>query len=162
METLEKDFLKMLHDSEAIIFRVCLMFTSRHTEEMNDLYQEIVLNAWDGYRRFRSKSSFTTWIYRVALNTAVNCVRSTRRKPLITVLDESIYNNLAESAGDVLVERLYELIDRLGAEDKKLIFLYLDSVPIRQIAQIAGRPESTVKKHLKRIKQELIRLNENE
>lgn len=162
MKPIENDFLKMLHDSEAIIFRVCLMFTDRHTEEINDLYQEIVLNAWDGYRRFRGRSSVTTWIYRVALNTAVNRARSARREHLTTGLDESICNNLAESADNELVERLYELIDRLEADDKKLIYLYLDSVPIRQIAHIVGRPTSTVKKHLKRIKQELIKLNENE
>lgn len=160
MNTLQKDFSETIRRCEGTIFRICLMFTNRQPEEVKDLYQDIAYNAWMGYRKFRRDSDANTWIYRVAFNTALRKKTTRRKNPPIVSLDDTAYSNLAESAGNELVERLYELIDLLKPDDKKMIFLYLDGVSAKEMSHIVGRPVSTVKKHLQRIKQTLIKLND--
>ena len=70
------EFLEMLRRCSNIMFRVCYMFTDRKPESIKDLYQDIVADAWVGYGSFRNKSAETTWIYRVALNRALQNIRT--------------------------------------------------------------------------------------
>ena len=152
----------MLGRCEYTVFKVCYMFTDRKKDHVLDLFQEVVYNLWRGYGDFRRESCESTWVYRVALNTALMHKRRHRRAPVMVTLDEATYHTLAESAKDELVERLYELIDLLKDEDKELIFLYLDGLTAKEAAEVTGKAESTVKNRLQKIKQELKKMNENE
>jgi RNA polymerase sigma-70 factor (ECF subfamily) len=156
------EFLEMLRRCSNIMFRVCYMFTDRKPESIKDLYQDIVADAWVGYGSFRNMSAETTWIYRVALNRALQNIRHSERRPRLVELDDAIYASLSESARDPLVERLYELIDCLEPSDKALILLYLDNQGISRMAEINGCSKNTVKHRLTRIRNKLIEINENE
>ena len=149
MEKNEQDFMAMLARCERIVFKICLVFTDRQPDSVRDLYQDIVCNLWQGWGRMRGDSTEGTWVYRVAL-------------PVIVRLSDEMIATLADTRREDLYDKLYRLIDRLDDTDKSLILLYLDNIPSRQIAIITGVGEATARKRIERIKQKLIKLNEQD
>lgn len=156
------DFLKLLSEHESILFRVCLMFTDRQPQNVKDLYQEIAYNLWRSHTTFRSESAVSTWVYRVALNTAVSQRRHDSERPAMLELDKRHYEELADESNDAMVERLYELIDKLSPTEKKMIFMYLDRLSMRDIAAEMHLSVLTVRQRIHRIKQKIIKLNQDE
>ena len=104
----------MLRRSDSTIFKICLMFTDRDPENVKDMYQDIVCSLWESWPRFRGQCKENTWVYSIAFNTAVSQVRHRAIMPMFLPLDDDTYNNLAEESHNGLIERLYELIDRLS------------------------------------------------
>jgi len=155
-------FMEMLARCERTVFKVCLLYTDRHPEHVRDLYQDIVCNLWQAWPRFRSHSTENTWVYRIALNTAVTQFRRTSRAPSVIRLTDEMYRTLAEQTSDPMRDRLYELIDRLNKADRALVLLVLDGFPYRDIASITGLREGAVRERVYRIKQRLINLNNND
>ena len=153
----------MLRRSRRIIYGICLAFTDRQPDNVDDLYQEIVCNLWRGWPKFRGESNPTSWVYRIALNTAGMELRKRKRRERYEFIpiDESLLDLLSEEI-DPRREELYELIDQLPDDEKKLLFLYLDHLSHAQIAEITGTTEDAVKQHIYRVKQKLVRLHQNE
>lgn len=152
-------FLEMLRRCDSTIFKVCLMFTDRDPENVKDMYQDIVCTLWESWPSFRGQSKESTWVYRVAFNTAVSQVRHRSLSPMFTRLDDVTYNNLAEESQNSLVERLYELIDRLAPDEKTILLLYLDGIPAREMGLTLGITEAAVNHRIERIKKRLRTLN---
>lgn len=151
----------MLRRSRRILFQVCLAFTDRHPDSVDNLYQEMVLNLWRGWHKFHGKSNETTWVYRVALNTALVEYRKSKsiQAARLVALDENIVDTLADET-DPIRELLYELIDKLDDIDKEIIFLYLDHNSYAQIASITGYSIVSVKYRIASIKNKLILLKQ--
>ena len=162
-ETRHTEFEQMLRRSRRIIYGICLAFTDRQPNNVDDLYQEIVCNLWRGWPKFRGESNPTSWVYRIALNTAGMELRKRKRRERYEFIpiDESLLDLLSEEI-DPRREELYELIDQLPDDEKKLLFLYLDHLSHAQIAEITGTTEDAVKQHIYRVKQKLVRLHQNE
>lgn len=158
------EFKEMLCRSQRILYRVCLAYTDKRPESIDDLYQEIVCNLWHGWPKFQAASDTTTWVYRVALNTAKSELRKLQRRgDRDTVpISARLCDTLADEAADPRIERLYSLIDLLPADEKELIFLYLDGLTHAQIAAVTGTSEGAAKQHIYRIRQKLILLNSQE
>ncbi|MCQ2260945.1 MAG: sigma-70 family RNA polymerase sigma factor [Bacteroidales bacterium] len=158
------EFEEMLCRSQRILYHVCLAYTDKQPESIDDLYQEIVSNLWHGWPKFRGKSDTATWVYRVALNTAKSELRKLQRRgDRDTVpIDARLCDTLADEAADPRIERLYSLIDLLPADEKELVFLYLDDLTHAQIAAVTGTSEGAAKQHIYRIRQKLILLNSQE
>lgn len=157
-----EDFLKMLHQCEGILYKICLMFTDRRPESVNDLYQEIAYNLWRSYRGFRRESAESTWVYGVALNVARHKRRIARHRPQLVRLDPALADPIADAADNEQVNHLYELIDLLPPDDKALVLLYLEGWSVKEMALMLKRPESTTKKRILNIKQKLRELYEQE
>ena len=155
----EQRFVETISEYESVILRVCLAFTDRRPENVRDMYQEIVYNLWKGFPAFRGDSKVSTWVYKVALNTAVSQLRRAALLPPRIILDEARLADLAEECRDEIIERLYELIDMLDTMDKSLIFMYLDKVPTRGIAAAMNMSEYAVRQRISRIKQKLVKYN---
>lgn len=158
---LQDEFLELLGQSRGTILKLCLMHTDRQPDNVNDLYQEIVCNLWESFPRFRHKSKPNTWVYRIALNTAYMQYRSRRRMPQFITLSDYICECIANPEGDKMIERLYWLIDLLNEEEKALILMYIDKVPLRDIAETLGTIEDAVKHKINRLKQKMKTLNEH-
>ena len=156
------EFLEMLRQCEGILARVCFYFSSRRRDDFRDLYQEIVCTLWESWPEYRGESSPATWVTRIALNVAGQEIRKRRRLPQFVELDEDIYDTLADEATDLRYQPLYRLIDRLGDDDRKLLFLYLDRRPLREIAGITGLTEPAVKQRLYRLRQQLMEIKQQE
>lgn len=155
-------FLKMLADCEGIIFRACMYFTDRKPENVNDLYQEIVQRLWLSYPDFNQASKTSTWVYRIAVNTGFEHLRRKKSTPPTVSLTAEHYKVLADESGNALMERLYELIDRLEPDERMLIFLYLDRVPQADIAASLGLTVNSVRKRIQKIKEKLKQMNRYE
>lgn len=152
----------MLRRNEGAIIRICLIFAHHTTYGVEDLYQDIAMELWRHYGGFRNESAESTWVYRVALTTACRQVDRHRKEPRTVPLSLRMAERLAEEGQDELVGRLYELIELLPNEEKRLAFLYLEGVPVRQMAKILNCSEREVGRRIFDMKQALNELNKKE
>lgn len=147
----DEQFLEMIRQNEGIIYKVTSFYTDLE-HPLGDLYQEVVLNLWKAFPSFRGDSKYSTWIYRIALNTCVSFYR--RSKKNISYVDISmdipdVVDNNEE------IQELYKLINRLGKIERALVLLYLDDKSYKEIAEITGLTVTNVATKISRIKDKL-------
>ena len=153
MEQQEKDFSRMIREQKATIYTVCYMF-SKDKEEIDDLFQEVLVKLWQGYDSFQGKSDLRTWIYRVSLNTCISIDRKKKRRktqPLLEGIDLFDKNDADNRQTDMLHER----IGRLQPFDRAIVLLWLENMSYDEIAQIVGISVKNVSVKLYRIKEQL-------
>lgn len=144
----------MVKEYRKTIYTVCYFF-SKDTEEVNDLYQEILINLWKGFPNYRGESSLKTWIWRVSLNTCSNQERK-KKSRIQTVplsIDIDLYND--EDAGSRQIQMLYDRINRLDVFDRAIILLWLENMTYQDIADVVGISVSNITTRLFRIKEQL-------
>ena len=154
MENIELQFTRMVKEYRKTIYTVCYFF-SKDTEEVNDLYQEILINLWKGFPNYRGESSLKTWIWRVSLNTCSNQERKkkSRIRTVPLSIDIDLYND--EDAGSRQIQMLYDRINRLDIFDRAIILLWLENMTYQDIADVVGISVSNVTTRLFRIKEQL-------
>lgn len=153
MEEKEKEFAQIIREHKRQIYTVCYMF-SKDTDEIADLFQEILINMWKGFRSFRGDSSVSTWIWRISLNTCINA--SKKRCRLETIpLDVKInpYEDVDEGA--LQIRQLYARINKLGLVDRSIILMWLENMSYEEIGTILGISVKSVSVKLVRIKEKL-------
>ena len=154
MKDIELQFTKMVKEYRKTIYTVCY-FYSKDSEEVNDLYQEILINLWKGFEKFRGESSLKTWIWRVSLNTCNNQERkkksSVQTIPLSINID--LYND--DDVQSKQIQMLYDRINRLDVFDRAIILLWLENMNYQDIADVVGISLSNVTTRLFRIKEQL-------
>jgi RNA polymerase sigma-70 factor (ECF subfamily) len=154
MKDIELQFTKMVKEHRKTIYTVCYFF-SKDTEEVNDLYQEILINLWKGFEKFRGESSLKTWIWRVSLNTCNNQERK-KKSSVQTIplsIDIDLYND--DDAQSKQIQMLYNRINRLDVFDRAIILLWLENMSYQDIADVVGISLSNVTTRLFRIKEQL-------
>jgi len=151
----ERQFEELVKQYKRTIYSVCYMF-SRDTEEVNDLFQEILIRLWLGFDQFEQRSSVNTWVYRIALNTAINCDKRARRRPQTVPLSSDIdpYDPLDPSLEQI--RQLHALINQLEVMDRGLVMLWLEGIGYDEIAAIMGISVANVGIKLHRVKEKLI------
>ena len=154
MENIELQFTRMVKEYRKTIYTVCYFF-SKDTEEVNDLYQEILINLWKGFPNYRGESSLKTWIWRVSLNTCSNQERKkkSRIRTVPLSIDIDLYND--DDAGSRQIQMLYDRINRLDVFDRAIILLWLENMTYQDIADVVGISVSNVTTRLFRIKEQL-------
>ncbi len=150
----KKEFSQLIEKHQAIIHKVTLVYTNGPADR-EDLFQEICLQLWKAYPNFRAEAKFTTWMYRVALNTAISNVRKNRNAPGFDKLSD--YDGSSDESHEEAeqIKQLYQAISRLNRIDKAIILLWLDEKSYEEIASIVGTSKSNVSVKLVRIKQKL-------
>ena len=154
MKDIELQFTKMVKEYRKTIYTVCY-FYSKDTEEVNDLYQEILINLWKGFEKFRGESSLKTWIWRVSLNTCNNQERK-KKSSVQTIplsIDIDLYND--DDLQSKQIQMLYDRINRLDVFDRAIILLWLENMNYQDIADVVGISLSNVTTRLFRIKEQL-------
>ena len=153
MEKLEQEFTKMVKKYRKTIFTVCYFFSDNPTE-VDDLFQEVLINLWKSYPHFRGESSIKTWIWRVSLNTCCSVERGKKRVlPTVPILESDILPESDEPGRQI--KMLYERINKLELFDRAIILLWLESMSYDEIAAIVGLTTSAVTTRLFRIKEQL-------
>ncbi|MBY0480359.1 MAG: sigma-70 family RNA polymerase sigma factor [Chitinophagaceae bacterium] len=151
---LENEFLKLINLNSGIVHKVSRAYC-KDPIDRQDLFQEIIFQLWKSYPTFNGQSKFSTWMYQVALNTAITYFRKGKRNLAKGVLEDYHLNVgvLQEQtiAGD-RIEALYTAINTLSAVDKMIILLYLDDKSYEEIALITGLTKSNISVRLVRIK----------
>lgn len=156
MKETEAIFLSLINQHKAIIHKISKMYMN-DVEEQSDLFQEIVLQLWKAYPTFKGNSKFSTWMYRVALNTALVYFKKDKRKVDKTQLDENI--DVADTnEGELKEEKLaylYRAVQELNSIEKALIFLFLENQSHKEIAENLGISEVNARVKLNRTKEKL-------
>ncbi|MGB8909434.1 MAG: RNA polymerase sigma factor [Candidatus Cybelea sp.] len=152
-------FVESIDRHRGILLKVAGAY-SRNPVDRDDLVQEIIVQLWRAHVRFDARSSFSTWMYRVAVNVAISFQRSETRKPHVIPADASLFERIPQPRDEPADDRLVvvrALIERLDSPNRALMLLYLDDYAYAEIAEILGISETNVATKIGRIKERLKR-----
>ena len=153
MTDTERQFAKTVREHKSTIYTVCYMF-SKDDDEVNDLFQEVLINLWKGYESFGYRSDIRTWIYRVALNTCISLDRKKRRSGTVRLaMDINLFEDRDEDTRQV--DLLHKRISRLQPFDRAIVLLWLEDLSYEEIGQIVGISTKNVSVRLFRIREQL-------
>ena len=154
---LEHKFISEFQQHQNIVHKVCRIYTNNQ-EAHNDLFQEIAIQLWKAYPKFRGDSKLSTWMYRIGLNTAITLYRKSKRTVKTQDFDNVLYRIESTEYDDHEEEQLklmYEAIYELSDIEKGLIFLYLEDKNYREISKTLGISEVNARVKMNRIKTRL-------
>jgi RNA polymerase sigma-70 factor (ECF subfamily) len=149
-------FENWLGQHKGLIFKIIRAYAFTAMDR-DDLFQDVALQVWRSIPSFRHESAVTTWIYRVALNTAIQWIRKEQKQPRTNALDDVQYLlRETETTIDERIAWLYEEIHKLNEIDRSITLLMLDNLSYKEMAEILGITESNVGVRINRIKKQLI------
>ena len=157
----EQQFELLVRQHKRTIYTVCYMF-SRDKAEIDDLFQEILIRLWNGFDHYEGRSSARTWIYRVALNTAINQDKKERRRIETVPLTVDIDPFEADNPKTEQVRKLHDLISQLELIDRSLVLLWLEGISYDEIGAIIGITPNNVGVRLARIKEKLVQMSKKQ
>lgn len=159
MENKDNEFEQVVKKHKSTIYTVCYMF-SKDKDEVDDLFQDVLINMWKGFDNFRGESKLDTWIWRVALNTCISDDRKKKRRGETVPLDISM-NLYADNDDDSKqIRMLYDRINKLGVIDRAIVLLWLENMSYDEIGAIIGITPKNVSVKLVRIKQQLMKMSD--
>ncbi|MFD0797072.1 RNA polymerase sigma factor [Maribacter chungangensis] len=154
---LEHTFVTELQDNQNIVHKVCTLYTNDR-DSHNDLFQEITIQLWKAYPKFRGEAKFSTWMYRVALNTAITLYRKSKKRIDTQDYESVIFKIKADEYDETEEQQLklmYKAVRQLGDVDKALVFLYLEDKNYTEISETLGITEVNARVKMNRIKTKL-------
>ena len=159
----EKQFEKDIRENELLIHKVCRMYAYTN-DDRKDLFQEIVIQLWKAFPGFKGQAKFSTWMYRVAINTAITGLR--KKKDFITSyepasLPTSPGDNEQGYAEEEQMQQLYNAIAQLSEIEKSIVMLYMEDRSYTEMEEILGITEGTLRVKMNRIKEKLRQLTKN-
>jgi RNA polymerase sigma-70 factor (ECF subfamily) len=156
-KALETQFVQLLKENQNIVHKICRLYTTDQ-DSHNDLFQEITIQLWKAYPNFRGDAKFSTWAYRVGLNTAITLYRK-KKKTLDTVTFENSYHFVKQEDYNYEEEEqlkiLYSAINELNDIEKALVFLYLEDKDYAEISTTLGISEVNARVKMNRVKGKL-------
>ncbi len=160
---LEAQFEKQIKEHQLLIYKVCRIYAYNDVDRQ-DLYQEIIIQLWKAYQTFRAESKFSTWLYRVSLNTAISGLR--KKKHLIQSYEPY---NLPIELGDTDYDKqqdenlkeLYIAIEKLNETEKAIVMLYLENKTYEEMEDVLGINQGNLRVKMNRIKDKLRNLTKN-
>lgn len=155
---LEIDFEIKLKDYKLLIYKVCRMYVNTY-DDIQDLYQDIIIQLWKSYPKFRGESKFSTWLYRIAINTALTNFRKNQRNIKVTDVEqlESMQISYEEDIGEKEEQhqQMYLAIKQLNDIEKSIVMLYLEDKSYDEMEEILGISNGNLRVKMNRIKDKL-------
>jgi RNA polymerase sigma-70 factor (ECF subfamily) len=157
----EREFSSLIDDNQGLIIKVSRLYTNT-LEDEEDLFQEIVLQLWRSYDTFKGQSKISTWMYRVALNTAITIFRKKKKSPETDELQDFHQKKILEDDDEKQqqISALYRNIKLLPKVERAIVTMYLDDLPYRDIAENLGISEVNARVKMNRLKKVLKELME--
>ncbi len=152
----EETFTQLIKEHQGLIYKVSALYTEQQ-QDQNDLFQEIVYQLWKSYDSFRGDAKMSTWMYRVALNTAIGQLKKKKRALNTVSIDQDVVY-IMDDIDTELEERIKVLnahIQQLNILDRGLILLLLEGKKYEEISEISGLSLTNVATRISRIKQKL-------
>lgn len=157
MQKLEAKFVELIKENQNIVHKICRLYT-HDQDSHNDLFQEITIQLWKAYPKFRGDAKFSTWAYRVGLNTAITLYRK-KKKSINTIEFDSTFHKVTQEEYDFEEEEqlklMYAAIGELNDIEKALVFLYLEDKNYSEISETLGISEVNARVKINRIKGKL-------
>ncbi|MGJ8659929.1 sigma-70 family RNA polymerase sigma factor [Cellulophaga fucicola] len=154
--TKEEKFVELIQNNQGLIFKITTVYTTNKTDQQ-DLYQDIVYQLWKSFDGFKNQSKISTWMYRVALNTALTRLKKKIKAPKSIAIEKVVLQQ-TENYDPVFEEQLkmvYAQIQQLNVLEKALMLLLLEGKQYDEIAEIVGITASNVGTKISRIKQKI-------
>ena len=158
MKEQEKLFTSMVEEQKQTIYMICYLF-SKNPTEVEELYQDVLINLWKGFSAFEGRSSVRTWVWRVSLNTCITWQRKSRKKRLPLELSVDLYNDTDSDTRQI--KMLHDRISQLGPFDRAIVLLWLENMTYEEIGEIVGISAKNVSVRLFRIKEQLRQMSNN-
>lgn len=159
----QKEFEKHIREHELLLRKVCRIYAYTDADR-EDLFQEVVIQLWRAYPKFKGHSKLSTWLYRVAINTAVSGLR--KKKDFIqsyepAALPERASEHPGANDEEERLQQLYHAIEQLNAVEKAIVMLYMDDRPYEEMEEIIGVNQGSLRVRMNRIKEKLRQLTKN-
>lgn len=155
--SLHQEFVKRVNEHQRVIHKICKIYTDNLCDH-EDLFQEIVIQLWKSYPSFREESKFTTWMYRIGLNTALALFRKRERK-VETYGEEHLAQvkiaHEEDNPENAKIQAMYDAIHQLSDVEKALIMMYLDDKTYKEIGEMLGITEGNARVKMNRAKEKL-------
>ncbi|MEW7399604.1 sigma-70 family RNA polymerase sigma factor [Elizabethkingia anophelis] len=153
----EENFVKQITENQRLIHKVCRIYTDNEVDH-EDLFQEITLQLWKSFSGYRGEAKFSTWMYRIALNTAISLFRKSDRK--IRTQSDVDFVSLKIECDEYIddedkIRNMYKMIHKLSDIERALIMMYLDDKSYREIGNILGITEGNARVKMNRAKNNL-------
>lgn len=163
MKEKEKEFLARIENHKGILYKVSKMYMD-NPDNQQDLFQEIVCQLWKSYDSFRNESQFSTWMYRVAVNTAIVFLRKEKRKvDKYEIASENIKDDEGDShIKESQLDHFYKAVQKLEKIDKAIIFYQLEGFSHKEIGENLGISEGNARVKLNRAKEKLKEIIKNQ
>ncbi len=157
---MEKEFIQIVQKNQGIIHKVCNIYCDVQ-EDRNDLFQEIVAQLWKSFPTFQNRSKFSTWMYRVALNTAITSFKKAKRRPdqnRLTYDNFQIEDDSYDTETEENIKQLHRAVAQLSGVEKSIVLLFFENKKYEEIAEITGITQNYVRVKMNRIKKKLKKL----
>jgi len=157
---LHNTFISLIKEHERMIHKVCYIYADNR-DDRKDLYQEIVLQAWKSFKSFRGDARFSTWLYQVAINTAITGLHRRKRSVVTNTYDGNLPEPADDRTDNKQLELLHRAIAKLNEIEKAMVMLYLDDKSYDEMQDILGIPNGTLRVKMTRIKEKLRQITKN-
>lgn len=157
----EQEFANIVREHKSTIYTVCYMF-SKNLNEVDDLFQEVLLNLWRGIEHFKGESKLATWIYRISLNTCISADRKKKKHATETLSQQADIYAATDEAETRQIQMLHKRVHRLRPFDRAIVLLWLEGLPYDEIGAITGISAKNVSVRLVRIREELKQMTDEE
>ena len=158
--TNEKEFVTLIEEHQNLIHKICRLYTKSNIEH-KDLFQEITIQLWKAYPKFRGDSKFSTWMFRVGINTAITLYRKSKRKIQSLCFEDVAYkvpqSEFYDDTEDQQIKAIYQAIKQFNEIEKAVVFLYLEDKSYKEISNTIGITEVNARVRMNRIKKKLIK-----
>jgi RNA polymerase sigma factor (sigma-70 family) len=157
LKSLEHNFVELLQKHQNIVHKICRLYTN-DSDAHKDLFQEITIQLWKAYPKFRGDSKFSTWMYRVGLNTSITLYRKSLRRVESQNIEAVAYKLSHEEYDDTKdqqLKQIYAAVNKLNDIDKGIVFLYLENKNYKEISETLGISEVNARVRMNRIKTKL-------
>lgn len=157
----EQEFANIVREHKSTIYTVCYMF-SKNQDEVDDLFQEVLLNLWRGIEHFKGESKLATWIYRISLNTCISADRKKKKHATETLSQQADIYAATDEVETRQIQMLHKRVHRLRPFDRAIVLLWLEGLPYDEIGAITGISAKNVSVRLVRIREELKQMTDEE
>lgn len=162
-QEIEKQFEKHISQNEMLIYKVCRIYAYDEADRQ-DLFQEIVIQLWKNYPKFKGDAKFSTWLYRVAINTAITGLR--KQRDFITsyepaTLPADIKDDNTGMEEEERMQQLYQAIEKLNQVEKAIAMLYMEDRSYEEMEDILGISQGNLRVKMSRIKEKLRELTKD-
>jgi RNA polymerase sigma-70 factor (ECF subfamily) len=159
----EKEFEKQISQHELMLYKVCRVYAYSDADRQ-DLFQEIIIQLWKAYPKFKGDSKISTWLYRVAINTAISGLR--KKKNIVksyepTSMPEPAGEHPPEYCEEERLQQMYHAIEQLNAVEKAIVMLYMEDRPYEEMEEILGLSQGNLRVKMNWIKEKLRQLTKN-
>lgn len=157
MNNQESQFTQIVREHRSTIYSVCYMF-SKDQDEVDDLFQEVLIKLWQGFDKFEGRSSLRTWVYKVSLNTCISIDRKKKSRPSATILEGvDLFDD--NDNDNKQLGMLHQRISQLQPFDRAIVLLWLENMSYDEIGAIVGITPKNVSVRLYRIKEQLKKMS---